>query len=380
MPIEFACPQCQTKARASDDAAGRKGKCRKRGFLITVPVAKVATGSGGIPRTVDVSAKVLPVPTRQCENCDRQFGKLETPMDWHGNLVCLACYEKLQGAADLERWKREAAASSQPNGGLTPPSPKVDMADGPSLESIHDDQNLSRRRVRLQMTFAIGGIVAVLAGLLTLLIGRRDDNDHRDIYFAAGGSASMLLLVWCAAVALWNKRLLEELRKHAAAAKARPQSVSTMQARLLSIREIAVYIFICTLIGGTGVWAMCSIDSRIGDWGEAPTMLAVGSTGLVFVLVLIPVVRALFRSRCAACGYFGMALVTSIQHLGTDETYETRQQRVDVHAGGSPIGRVIANYSVPIQHRMLTTHFRESCTCKHCGNKWNRSKSYKFRA
>jgi len=374
MSIEFACPQCRTKARASDESAGKKGKCRKCGTVVTVPSAKAEAGLVGSFDTAEVRANVPSVPTRHCDNCERQFGNLEKPLDWEGNSVCLTCYEKLQGAADLELWKREAAAKAQRSEVATPPSPQSIMAE-PSLESVTDDQSLSRRRMRLWKTFAIGGIVAASAGLLALLCGKRDENDPGDIYFVAAGTASMLVLVWCIAVALWNKKLLEELRKQAAAAKARPQSVSVTKARLLSIREIARYVIICALIGGTGIWAMCWIDSKIGDWSEGPTMLAVGSTGLVFLFFLFPVVRSLFRSRCPACTYFGMAAVTSTQHLGTEESYETRQQRVNVHDGPFQSGKIVANYSVPVQQRMLTSHFREFCTCKHCGNKWNRSKS-----
>ncbi|MGD0542399.1 MAG: hypothetical protein ABSB33_12870 [Tepidisphaeraceae bacterium] len=31
----------------------------------------------------------------ECANCGRQFGKLESPKNWNGNVVCAECFSRL---------------------------------------------------------------------------------------------------------------------------------------------------------------------------------------------------------------------------------------------------------------------------------------------
>jgi len=108
--------------------------------------------------------------------------------------------------------------------------------------------------------------------------------------------------------------------------------------------------------------------------------LFLGFVGLVFLIALFVELHRLSESQCPACRFYGMAVLLGNEHLGTREIHETRMQNVKVGEGISQMGRVIANYNVPVQERYVETHWREHCKCKYCGHQWSRQRRSQQRA
>jgi ribosomal protein S27E len=77
MSIRVSCPSCRTEAIVPDDAAGKKGKCRKCGGIVRVPQSYIR-------------ANPVPVATVWCAVCGRDTPYPEV-VEYQGEAICKPC-------------------------------------------------------------------------------------------------------------------------------------------------------------------------------------------------------------------------------------------------------------------------------------------------
>jgi hypothetical protein len=210
-----------------------------------------------------------PAPHKCCANCEKPLGKLEQPMTWEGNDVCVTCFQQLQSQKDFTRWQQEAKDAAAQHAG--------------QQQTARENAEASTKKAeRNSRTKIISGAVTALAG--PIVVG---------------------LITQVLDVAGWS------------------------------------FVIAMPLIGVGGIVVLVGLAART-------------------------------KYTCPQCKRPWTVLSLSTQQVGSHEGIQSTVQNVQVRGGSNLFDKVVANFNVPMQQRVVVSTWRTFCVCRACGHEWTR--------
>jgi hypothetical protein len=321
----------------------------------------------------DPSTTVTVPTSPHCANCERVLGKLENLFPWEGHDVCAHCVKQLQAE---QEFRNETPNKAPLPPVLSSPSPETmpsqQLAQTPAVRPNQYSIMTELRMFAVAMLGAtIGGVGGFFSNVsISERLRDRWGNPEPELFGVIGAAIGII------GPAIWFLDWHKSYRKQHPVVPNRPTSglLPFADARQKSILTLLQCGLSCLIIAVVGVVIAIWVCQLMYYWGGGLRYIAPTITGIIAIACVVGVFDRYRLSMCPKCKFFGMAIIVSREHLATHEHYETRMQNIKVHEGYGQGGDVIANYNVPVQQRHLTTHWREFCSCKHCGHKWSRDR------